>query len=188
MIRCASPALRRELLRLDRVDAALRARWVASRFADRAVERDLEQLGRAALVWLYVVVEEHGWPGRALVGPRAASAAVRLVQHAEHDLAFRRRCLRLVRRAAVLGDLPWHHVAYLTDALRVCTGRKQVYGTKFHDRDGVLVPLPIEGAASVDQRRATLGLPPLEVSTRQIRRRFGWATSARRYFRPDRDR
>jgi hypothetical protein len=171
--RCAAPAVRRELLRIDRDDAALRARWVASKFADRAIERELDEMGRAALGWLYVVVEEHGWPGRALVGPRAASAAVRLVQHAEHDLAFRRRCLRLVRRAAVCGDLPWHHVANLTDALRVCTGHMQVYGTKFHYRDGVLVPLPIEGAASVDQRRATLGLPPLDVYTRQIRRRFG---------------
>jgi hypothetical protein len=168
---CAAPAVRRELLRIDRVDAALRVRWAESRFADRAIKRELDELGRTALGWLGRVVEQHGWPGRALVGPRAASAAVRLVQHTEHDLAFRRRCLRLVRRAAGRGDLPWHHVAYLTDALRVCTGRKQVYGTKFHDRDGVLVPLPIEGAASVDQRRATLGLPPLEVYAQQLRKR-----------------
>jgi hypothetical protein len=168
---CAAPAVRRELLRIDRADAALRARWAESKLADRATKRELDRVGRAALYWLSDVVDEHGWPGRALVGPRAASAAVRLVQDTEHDLAFRRRCLRLVRRAATRGDLPWHHVAYLTDALRVCTGRKQVYGTRFHDRDGVLVPLPIEGAASVDQRRATLGLPPLEVYIQQLRRR-----------------
>ena len=42
---------------------------------------------------------------------------------------------------------------------------------EFHARDGVLIPLPIEGAASVDQRRTTLGLPPLVVYARQLRRR-----------------
>jgi len=170
---CAAPAVRRELLRLDRAMAELRARSAASNFTDRAIERELDQLGRNALRWLGHVVDKYGWPGNALVGPRAASAAVRLVQDTEHDLAFRRRCLRLVRRAATRGDLPWHHVAYLTDALRVCTGRKQVYGTRFHERDGVLVPLPIEGADSVDQRRATLGLPPLAVYAEQLRRKPG---------------
>ena len=173
MTRSASLALRRDLLRIDRVDAALRARWVASKFADRRVERELAKLGAAALAWLRGVVEEHGWPGHALVGARAAGAAVRLVQHVERDFAFRQRCLRLVRRAAAQGDLPWHHVAYLTDALRVAAHRKQVYGTKFHERGGVLVPLPIERAASVDRRRAALGLAPLAVYARQIQRRFG---------------
>jgi hypothetical protein len=166
-------SLRRELLRIDRVDAVLRARWVATRFTDRAIERDLEALGRAALRWLQDVVDTHGWPGHALVGARAASAAVRLVQHTADDRAFRTRCLRLVRGAATRGDLAWHHVAYLTDALRVDAGRKQVYGTKFDRRDGVLAPVPIERAASVDRRRATLGLPPLAVYARQIQRRFG---------------
>jgi hypothetical protein len=170
-------ALRRDLLRIDRLDAALRARWVASRFTDRTAGRAVDELGAAALAWLREVVAAHGWPGRALVGARAADAAARLVQHAHarHDAAFQRRCLRLVRRAAARGDMPWHHVAYLTDALRIATGRRQLYGTKFQRQggDGALVPLPIERAASVDRRRAAVGLPPLAVYARRIQRRFG---------------
>lgn len=172
MTRRTAHAVRRELLRIDRLDAALRARWVRSRFTDRATERALDELGTAALAWLRDVVAGHGWPGRSLVGARAADAAVRLVQHVAHDAAFRRRCLRLVRAAAARRDLPRHHVAYLTDALRIAAGRKQLYGTKFHRSDGALMPLPIERAASVDRRRAALGLPPLGVYARQIRRRF----------------
>jgi hypothetical protein len=166
-------ALRRDLLRIDRLDAALRARWVASRFTDRAAERAVDELGAAALAWLRTVIAAHGWPGRALVGARAADAAARLVQHARHEAAFQRRCLRLLRGAAARGDAPWHHVAYLTDALRIATGRRQVYGTKFHRQGGALVPLPIERAASVDLRRAAVGLPPLAVYTRRIQQRFG---------------
>jgi hypothetical protein len=167
----ARAALRRDLLRIDRLDAALRWRWAASRFTDRAAGRAVDELTAAALAWLREVVAEHGWPGRALVGARAAGAAARVVQHGR-DAAFQRRCLRLLRRAAARGDAPWHHVAYLTDALRIAAGRRQVYGTKFHRRDGALVPLPIERAASVDRRRAAIGLPPLAVYARQIQRTF----------------
>jgi hypothetical protein len=170
--RPAAAALCRELLRIDRLDAALRTRWVASRFTDRAAERALDELGVAAIAWLRDVVDEHGWPGRALVGARAADAAVRLVQHVEREPRFRRRCLALVRDAAARGDLPRHHVAYLTDALRVGAGQKQLYGTKFHRAGDALVPLPIERPRGVDRRRAALGLPPLETYTRQLRQRF----------------
>ena len=168
----ARAELRRDLLRIDRLDAALRWRWAASRFTDRAAGRAVDELTTAAVAWLREVIAEHGWPGRALVGARAAGAAARLVLHAPRDTAFQRRCLRLLRRAAELGDAPWHHVAYLTDALRVAAGRRQVYGTRFHRRDGGLVPLPIERAASVDQRRAAVGLPPLAVYARKIQRTF----------------
>jgi hypothetical protein len=171
--RITAPALRRMLLRIDRVDSALRARWVASRFTDRALERSLDRLGDAALAWLRDVVAVHGWPDDVLVGRRAAGAAVRLVQHVEHASAFRQRCLRLVRAAAARGDLAWHHVAYLTDALRVAQGRAQVYGTKFRRRRGALVPLPIARPGGVDRRRAGVGLAPLATYARQLQRRFG---------------
>jgi hypothetical protein len=170
--RPAEGALRRELLRIDRLDGALRARWVGSRFTDRATERALDELGAVAMAWLRGVVEEHGWPGRALVGAKAADAAVRLIQHVEHDDAFRWHCLELVREAAERGDLPLHHVAYLTDALRIGAGQHQLYGTKFHRDGDALVPLPIERARGVDRRRAALGLPPLAAYARQVRRRF----------------
>jgi hypothetical protein len=172
-VTAARTELRRQLLRIDRIDAALRWRWAESQFADRAAGRAVDELTAAAVAWLREVIAEHGWPGRALVGARAAGAAARLVQHARRDPAFQRRCLRLLRRAAERGDAPWHQVAFLTDALRVATGRRQVYGTKFHRRDGALVPLPIERAAGVDRRRAEVGLPPLAVYARQMRRTFG---------------
>jgi hypothetical protein len=172
-VTAARPALRRELLRIDRLDAAVRWQWATSRFTDRAAARAVRELTTAAVVWLREVIAEHGWPGRALVGARAAHAAARLVLHTERDIAFQRHCLRLLRRAAGRGDVPWHHVAYLTDAVRVGAGRHQLYGTKFHRRDGALVPLPIERAAGVDRRRAEVGLPPLAVYARQMRRTFG---------------
>lgn len=164
---------RQRLLRMDRIDAALRARWAAAGFPARgATARALRALERAAAAWLQETVEAHGWPGRALVGARAAEAACRLVQHLHAAPAFQRRCLRLLRAAAAAGDVPPRHPAGLEDALCVQQGRPQRYGTKLRRVDGALVPYPIRGAAGVDARRAAVGLPPMADYLARARRRL----------------
>ncbi|MFB8219314.1 DUF4135 domain-containing protein [Streptomyces anulatus] len=164
--------IRRRLLRLDRLDGAVRTPWADGGMSDTTAERRLRDLTDAGITWLTSVVADHGWPGRALVGAEAAAAASRLVQHAREHLDFRRHCLELMRDAAERGDLPWREIAYLTDELRVTDGLPQVYGTKFEPVDGVLVPWPVEDPQDVDRRRAALGMEPLADHTDRIRRRF----------------
>lgn len=164
--------VRSQLLRLDRLDAALRSAWVATEFKDRDLERKLDALTSAGIDWLRDIIAEHGWPGRSLVGAAAAAAAWRLVQHAECSLTFQRRCLKLLRDAAERGEVPLQQVPYLTDVVRMREGKKQLYGTKFRKVKGQLVPFPIEKADTVDLRRERMNLPPLEAYARRIRRRF----------------
>ncbi|MET9016011.1 DUF4135 domain-containing protein [Streptomyces olivaceoviridis] len=166
------PDVRRRLLRMDRVDAVLRARWVASGFTDEATEKRLVALTTAGMGWLADVVARYGWPGHALVGPAAAAAACRLLQHAEGPIAFQQECLRLIQRAAREGDLPRRQVAYVTDALRVGQGRPQVYGTKFRLREGELEPCPIEQPDRVDELRRNLGMEPLARYAGRLRSRY----------------
>jgi hypothetical protein len=106
------------------------------------------------------IVDQHGWPGKALVGKDAAHAAWLLVQHADGDLAFQKRCLRLMQ-AAPKGDVELQDIAYLTDRTLVAQKKKQVYGTQLQGQGGNFTPQPIEDEANVDQRRAEVGLPPL---------------------------
>lgn len=157
------------LLRLDRVDAALRDRLAGNGFADCGAARRLRLLTEQGASWLRMMMDEHGWPGRRLVGNEAADAAVRLVQHLEGQLPFQRRCLELIRAAAAAEDVPWRHVAYLTDTIRLNEGRPQLYGTKLGSDGGRLVPFPIEAPEWVDERRAAMGLEPLEQYTRRVR-------------------
>jgi hypothetical protein len=164
--------VRAQLLRLDRIDAVLRSRWVATGFKDRALERKLEALNTAAIDWLREVIALHGWPGRSLVGRAAADAASRLIQHADCSLAFQRRCLRLTKEAAARGDVPLRHVAYLTDELRLRAGRRQLFGTKFRKEKGRLVPYPIEREHEVDERRKQMELEPLHAYARRLHRTF----------------
>ncbi|WNF25611.1 DUF4135 domain-containing protein [Streptomyces sp. C11-1] len=164
--------IRRRLLRLDRLDGAVRVPWADGGMTDTAAEERLRTLTDAGIAWLATVVADHGWPGRALVGHDAAVAASRLVQHAREHLEFRKHCLELMRQAAEGGDLPWREVAYLTDELRLAEGLPQVYGTRFEPVGGELVPWPVEDPEGVDRRRAALGMEPLAEHTDRIRRRF----------------
>lgn len=165
-------ALRRQLLRLDRVDAALREPWAKGGFADTTLERRLDQLSEAVVAWFREVLDEHGWPGVSLVGRSASRAAARLAQHLEHAPALQRRCLRLLRQAAAEGEAVWSDVAGLTDAVRLAQGRPQLYGSKFERVGDTLQPCPIEKLAQVDWRRRQLGMEPLRRYAQRLQRRF----------------
>jgi hypothetical protein len=50
----------------------------------------------------------------------------------------------------------------LLDRVCVMEGRLQVYGTSFDwDDHGIMNPSPMQNPESVDERRASVGLPPL---------------------------
>ncbi|MEO3926902.1 DUF4135 domain-containing protein [Micromonosporaceae bacterium B7E4] len=163
--------VRGQLLRVHRIDRAFRSRLVHGP-TDPALAEQLRTLTDAASAWLRDVVRRYGWPTRALVGPAASEAACRLVQHAQVPIAHHRHCLRLVRAAARRGEVPWRQVAYLTDALRVRQGRPQLFGTKFVERDGVLVPYPIERPEAVDERRRRMRLEPMVRYAHRLRSRY----------------
>ncbi len=107
------------------------------------------------------VVSAHGWPGRRLVGKDGAQAAFLLVQHADADPAFQESCLELMKEAPT-GEVSTVDVAYLTDRVRVNTGRSQLYGTQFWMQGGKLVPRPIEDEERLAERRKAVGLIPMD--------------------------
>jgi hypothetical protein len=95
------------------------------------------------------------------VGSDGANAAFLLVQHADRDTAFQASVLPLLERAYAAGDAEGPQVALLTDRLAVARGRRQVYGSQADIVGGRVVLKPIADSASVDARRARVGLPPL---------------------------
>jgi hypothetical protein len=181
-------ALRKELLAIEKVDQETRAAFFKS-LGEKAISlgevqsiRDpallkffLEQAGKMEAVdeknreRLKEIVDKHGWPGRSLVGKDGAQAAWLVVQHAVADLAFRKRCLDLIK-AAPKGEVEPKHVAYLTDRILVKEKKKQVYGTELN---GKFAPEPIEDEANVDKRRAEVGLMPLAEYLKITRAAYG---------------
>jgi hypothetical protein len=120
---------------------------------------------------MQAIIGTHGWPGTSLVGTDGADAAWLLVQHADQQPAFQRRCLKLLQQAVLDGEAPPANLAYLVDRVRIHTGRLQVFGTQLHEVSGRLEPLPIADAPDVDRRRSLMGLAPLAEYLALVNRR-----------------
>jgi hypothetical protein len=152
--------LRKELLRRTKEDQdARKAMTTGQTFKPDAPEfKRIEAIDRDNTARMKEIVDKYGWPGKSLVGKDGANAAWLLVQHADRDPAFQKRCLDLIKEAAKKGEVSGQELAYLTDRVRVAQGEKQLYGTQFHTVDGKLVPQPIEDEANVDKRRKEVGL------------------------------
>jgi hypothetical protein len=115
------------------------------------------------------ILDAHGWPGRSLVGERAAQDAWMILQHVIGHPELQCRGLELLRRAPA-GDVSPLEIAMLDDRIRTFEGRGQLYGTQLDwDDSGQLSPLPLEDPEGVDERRASIGLPPLAEYLQQHR-------------------
>jgi hypothetical protein len=165
------PKLRKYLLARTAEDQETRKQWIrlmgrpaqsedAKKQIDLAIAR-LKEVDRKNLAWMKEVVNRLGWPGKTLVGADGVQAAWLLVQHADSDVAFQKRCLVLIVAAVKKGEATPENMAYLTDRVRVAEKKKQVYGTQFHDVDGRQQPYPIEDEANLDRRRNEAGLLPM---------------------------
>ena len=158
------------LLSLEQSDKSTRARLLSEGRLFDGYSPEMEQVHAANAGILEAILDEHGWPGTSLVGEAGARAAWIVAQNAIGLPQFQRRCLDMLRKAVEVGEAPTTYVAYLTDRIRFNERRPQVYGTVFDwDAEGRLSPWTIEDIDQVDQRRASVGLPPLEAATEIVR-------------------
>jgi hypothetical protein len=127
--------------------------------------RKLKEVEKRNADWLKSVVEKHGWPGESLVGLSGENNAWLLVLHADHDRALQKQCIQLLQKFGPAGGirsrLRGQYLAALTDHVLAEEGKKQLYGTRLTEKDGSLIPLPIEDEANVDKRRKEIGLNSL---------------------------
>lgn len=177
------PQLREELLRRAKDDQKVRGdvtQWMMqfgnSEFADPAAfearlrpaqKAEFEQF-RTSMVRIDAentkrlgeIIDRFGWPTKRLVGADGANAAWLIVQHADLNPQFQRKCLDLMAKAP-RDEIARQDFAYLTDRVLLAEGKKQVYGTQFNLINGKCIPKPLEDADQVDARRKEAGLPPL---------------------------
>lgn len=160
--------LRDELLRMGLLDQTARVALTVPSMADTTYVRATLVIDSILTRRLRRIVEKHGWPGRSLVGRRAADLAFLILQHSPSD-AFQRQTLPLLEAAAQNQEAAASDVALLTDRLRTHDGLPQIYGTQFRIVDGQLVPYPIDQLDSLDARRARAGLMPMPDYIRLLR-------------------
>lgn len=161
---------RQELATRANADQAIRSRLDYSRMSDPTQQRLMQQMGivdRANTARLKVLLEQCGFPDERRFGEQARRHAWLLVQHADHDVAFQKHVLSLLEKtAAQRGEPVGRSFAYLSDRIAVAERRPQLYGTQ------LMAPVeqpcafefnPMDDRERVEARRATLGLPPLDI-------------------------
>ncbi|MEU9744701.1 DUF6624 domain-containing protein [Streptomyces niveus] len=156
-----------ELVHRQEADQALRTLPPAQRSADW--NESVARVDQANTARLREIIATHGWPGHALIGPRAASAAWLIAQHADRDPDFQRTCLDLLATSVTAGDAYHQHGALLLDRVQIAQGQPQTFGTQLTSgADGSLAPYPLRDPAAVDELRAAWGFDPLAAYIEQV--------------------
>ncbi len=151
------PEVRKELLRRSAIDQSVRRKMMEGT-ADFAEVAEVDKANRE---WLRLQVKSHGWLGRTLVGVDGAKAAWLIVQHADRDLDFQRKCLDMMT-AMPEGEVELSSLAYLTDRVLLAEGKPQRFGTQFAMVNGAIDMQRCEDPENVNERRAKMGLDTIE--------------------------
>lgn len=111
-----------------------------------------------------------GWPGRHKLGDEGAGAAFLIIQHAIGRPSLQRRALALMLEAIPEGQANALDAAYLSDRIAIFEGREQAFGTQFDwDANGQLSPSPTRDPETLDERRASVGLPSMAETIANMR-------------------
>lgn len=158
------------LIEAARRDVETRARLAASGALFDGYHPEMEAVHAANAALLARVFDAIGWPGRRALGDEGAAAAFLIVQHAIGHPQLQRRGLSLMLEAIAQGEANALDAAYLSDRIAVFEGSEQTFGTQFDwDAAGQLSPAPTRDPESLDERRASVGLPPMAETIAQMR-------------------
>jgi hypothetical protein len=162
--------LRIELLEMGRIDQDVRFRFMdrlnesgpsflnSDEFRNIVEEQD--EIDEANFLRLAEIVDEHGWPSIALVGEEANGAAWLILQHA--DLEQQKQYLPILREEVARNAALASNLAMLEDEIALADTGEQIYGTEIKLVDDNVIVAPVIDPARLDERRVSVGLPPME--------------------------
>jgi hypothetical protein len=158
------PALRKDLLQMEKLDQDARELLVAATATpdlpeDHPALVHMLEVDATNLKRLKHVVNQDGFPTIEMVGLDGVNAAFILTQHA--DPQFQAKMLPVLTVRLKDGEIPAQDYALLTDRVLRAQGRPQRYGTQFGWSEDGLNPDPIADESHVDERRSALGMMSL---------------------------
>lgn len=132
--------------------------WAAGLVGYRITETDI-----AASEYLAELLTRYDWIDRTTFGEKASRWAFLIAQHSDRDIPLQVLALERMEPYVQAGEVRRPDYAYLTDRVAIGQGHPQVYGsqTTGECKDGLLISEQIENPETVDERRATMELEPL---------------------------
>lgn len=114
------------------------------------------------LIKVKKILDEHGWLGWDLIGRSGNNALFLVIQHA--DLETQEKYLPMLREAVTKGDAAPSDLALLEDRTALRQGKRQIYGSQIgmDQETGEYYVSPLLDPDNVDQRRAEVGLGPIQ--------------------------
>ena len=119
------------------------------------------------------IIKKYGWPTVQLAGRKASQNAWLLIQHADRDVIFQNKCLKLIEKSYKNNPrlINPANIAYLTDRVLTNQGKKQIFGTQFYrNRNGKFVPRLIRNIRNLEKRRAKYGLTPFRKYQKEFKK------------------
>ena len=151
-----NPALRGQIEQMYQIDQSVRQK-------DQTDLKKLAQTDLGHTATLKAIFAKYGVPTYRMVGPRAASGFVTMIQHQSPE--FRARVLPKLKVNVDAGQADPGSYATVFDRSQSDSGRMQRYGEDFlcDAANPQLHAGPIEDAPNVNRRRAEIGLIRLEL-------------------------
>ncbi|PQJ20818.1 DUF6624 domain-containing protein [Tenacibaculum sp. SG-28] len=110
------------------------------------------------------IFDTFGFVGFDLVGQEGSQNFWLMVQHCDHNKDFQIAVLEKMEIAVTKGNAQPSNYGLLLDRVLINTNKKQIYGTQvtYNFKTGQAYPQPLKDSTSVNERRKSIGLEPLE--------------------------
>jgi hypothetical protein len=154
----ANQQLSDELIAIGTEDQEIRNRWIKDQ-TNQSLKDEMAAIDARHVARLREIIKQYGWPGKSMVGTKAANDAWLVAQHGGKE--FLHETLPLMKDAVDKGELPGASYALSVDRTRIQDGLKQIYGSQFDTKGDKCEPQPIEDPEHVDERRKEVGLDSL---------------------------
>ncbi len=107
------------------------------------------------------LLDERGWMGKDILGYKGNSALFLTIQHADIDV--QEKYIPMLREAVNNGNARGDQLALMEDRVALRQGKRQIYGSQIgSDEDGNYFVSPMIDPENVNERRAEVGLGPIE--------------------------
>ncbi len=113
------------------------------------------------LLQVETLISKYGWLGKSFVGAKGNNTIFLVIQHS--DLKTQEKYFPMMQKSVDISESRPSDLALLQDRILMRQGKNQIYGSQVvFNKTGGQEFYPIEDEKNVNQRRAKVGLQPIE--------------------------
>lgn len=162
--------VKQQLVLMVDLDQEVRNLFMAA-VTNPTIRKLLEDIDRFHTEHLKAILKQYGWITISKFGKEADHQAWLLVQHADRDPNFQKRCVSTLEKLWPLNETDRKNYAYLYDRIAVNHGLKQRYGTQAKIENDQIELLPFEDSFDdLNERRREVKLGPIEEYLKILKR------------------